>query len=449
MTNSEPQIIDVNEQIDAAPIGGLQLAVLGLSLIAMVLEGYDTFTVGYVGPQIAAAWNVSPSNLGILFTSGIFGSTLGYLGVGPIADHFGRRKLIILGTFAFGLITLCSVAAPSLGSFIAARVLAGLALGVVLPNVVALVAELAPLRRRSLSVVILYSGFAIGAATGGMLSTRLVPTFGWRSVFVVGGIAPMTLSLIMGWALPESVRFLALRDGGDPRLRKTMARIAGPSRIPSDARFILPGEAMSRQPIIRLFRDGRAISTLLVWLVLAMDGSSIDVLVFWIPTLTARAGVSANAGINFTVMFLLGGTLGAYAIGYFMDRVGGFRVLVPIHACAAVLVMIFALFIHAASLPLAFLLGVSLPGGTSGAQGLIARLYPTSLRTTGVGWAVGIGRLTSIVAPVFTGMLLARGLRPRLIVAAISIPVAIAAISLLGMSFNAHARRAVLSSDAA
>ena len=194
---SSPEIaLDVNEQIDRAPVGTLQWITLGLSLLVMILEGYDTFTVGYVGPQIAAAFAVSPSRLGLVFTSGIIGSAAGYLIVGPIADRQGRRNLILAGTFAFGLVTLISVAARSFETFVALRTLAGVALGIVLPNVVALVAEMAPARWRSLSVVILYSGFAIGSAVGGVLAAHLVPLFGWRSILVAGGVAPIGLCLL-------------------------------------------------------------------------------------------------------------------------------------------------------------------------------------------------------------------------------------------------------------
>jgi MFS transporter, AAHS family, 4-hydroxybenzoate transporter len=446
---NRPEIeLNVNEQIDRAPVGRLQWVILALSLLAMILEGYDTFTVGYVGSQIAAAFAVSPSKLGVVFTSGIIGSAVGYLVVGPIADRYGRRNLILTGTFAFGLLTLISIAARSFETFVAIRTVAGVALGVVLPNVVALVAEMAPTRWRSLSVVILYSGFAIGSAVGGLLAADLVPLFGWRSVLVAGGVAPIGLALLMWGVLPESIRFLAIRDPGDPRLRRTLARIAGSERIPPNARFTLLAGAGNRQPVMQLFTDGRALPTLLIWMALSMNGAAITTLLFWIPTLTAKAGVGAGHGINFTVILLLGGTLGAYAIGYSMDRVGAYRVLIPVHLCATLSIVVFGIFVTAASLPLGFLIGLTLPGGTSGVQGLLARLYPTFLRATGIGWAVGVGRLAGIAAPLLTGLLLSRGLPPGTILIFCGCLVLISTASLIGMSLGRRSRWAVLAADA-
>jgi MFS transporter, AAHS family, 4-hydroxybenzoate transporter len=447
--NSPELTLDVNEQIDRAPVGALQWMTLGLSLLAMILEGYDTFTVGYVGPQIAAAFAVSPSKLGLVFTSGIIGSAAGYLIVGPIADRHGRRNLILTGTFAFGLLTLVSIAARSFETFVALRTLAGIALGIVLPNVVALVAEMAPARWRSLSVVILYSGFAIGSAAGGLLSAHLVPLFGWRSILVAGGVAPIALALIMWGVLPESIRFLALRDRDDPRLRQILTRIAGPDGIPPEARLTFRGESINRQPVIQLFTDGRALPTLLIWIALSMNGAAITTLLFWIPTLTAKAGVSAGHGINFTMVLLLGGTLGAYAIGYSMDRMGAYRVLIPVHLCATLSIVVFGVSVQAASLPLGFLIGLALPGGTSGVQGLLARLYPTFLRATGIGWAVGVGRLAGIAAPLLTGWLLARGADPGTILIFCGCLVLVTTASLIGMSLARRSRWAALSSAAA
>jgi AAHS family 4-hydroxybenzoate transporter-like MFS transporter len=434
--------VDMNALIDGAPLSPLQFRILFLCLVAMILEGYNTYAVSYVGPQLALAWHIAPSALAVVFTAGIIGSAIGYVAIGPVADRIGRRVPVIAGVVGFGVATLVSATAGSANAFIFYRVIAGLALGVTLPNVISLVAEFAPTRWRGFSVVILYSGFAIGASTGGMIAARLVPTMGWPSIFIVGGGASLALAAAMLALLPESIRFLALKRPDDPRLPGLLKRVAPAASAPSGVRFVLSRERSSRQPVADLFRDGRAPSTLMIWVVLAMDGAALDSLVLWLPTLADRAGVAGQAAIQFTVILLLGGIFGAYLVGFCMDRFGAYRVLVPVELAAAAGVVALGFTLAAPSLGLAVLIGVCLAGGTPGAQGLLARLYPTAVRATGVGWAAGVGRAVGIVAPLAVGGLLTLGLAPDVIVALCGVPILLAALALLGLSRDAYGRAA-------
>ena len=401
-----PPAIDIAPLIDRARFGPLQVTVFVLSLLCMTFEGYDTYAVSYIGPTLLGLWHLSTGTLGIIFTAGTIGSALGYLGIGPVADRIGRRIPVILGTAAFGAASILSTTASGAMTFIAWRALVGLALGAALPNIVAIAAEVTPARRRSLVVVVLYSGFAIGSALAGLIAGRLMPAFGWGSVLWVGGAVPLGLSLAMGRWLPESPRFITLRNGLDPRLRALLWRLTGEAP-PTAAGFSLPGEHLRREPIRDLFADGRALSTVMIWLVLTMDVTTIGALVFWIPTLLHTAGRSAAQGINFSVVLLLGGIAGAFLIGWCMDRFGTYRILIPAHLCATAFIVTFALLVSTSPVAVAFLIGLTLNGGTSGSQGLLARLYPTALRTTGVGWASAVSRLIGIAQPLLLGVMLA------------------------------------------
>lgn len=442
MAGQARRAVDINALIDGAPLSLLQFRVLFLCLAAMILEGYNTYVISYVGPQLALAWDIAPSALGVVFTAGIIGSAVGYVAIGPVSDRIGRRMLVVTGVAGFGLATLVSATANSADLFILYRVIAGLALGVTLPNVISLVAEFAPARWRGFSVVILYSGFAIGASTGGMIAARLVPTMGWPSIFIVGGVASLALAAAMLALLPESIRFLALKRPDDPRLPRLLKRVVPAVSVPPGTRFMLAHERVSRQPVGGLFRDGRAPSTLMIWMVLAMDGAALDSLVLWLPTLADRAGVASASAIQFTVVLLLGGIFGAYIVGFCMDRFGAYRVLVPIQLLAAGSVVALGATLAAPSMVLALLIGVCLAGGTPGAQGLLARLYPTAMRATGIGWAAAVGRFVGIAAPLAVGGLLALGLEANLIAALCGVPILLAALALLGLSRDTYGRAA-------
>ncbi len=437
--------VDIGTLIDRAPFGPLQATVFVLSILCMTFEGYDTYAVSYIGPKLLTLWQLSTATLGVIFTAGTVGSALGYLAIGPLADRIGRRVPVILGTAAFGAASILSTSASGSTAFILWRTLVGLALGAVLPNIVAIAAEATPARRRSLVIVVLYSGFAIGSALAGLIAARLVPAYGWGSVLWVGGAVPLALSLAMGRWLPESPRFITLRDPHDPRLPGLIGKLSGTAALPA-ARFTLPGEHLRRQPIRDLFAGGRAPSTLMIWLVLTMDVTTIGSLVFWIPTLLNSAGQSAAQGINFSVVLLMGGIVGAFLIGWCMDRFGAYRILIPAHLCATLFIVTFALQVKRSPVALAFLIGLTLNGGTSGSQGLLARLYPTALRTTGVGWAAAVSRLIGIAQPLLLGVMLAARWTPTTTLLACSVPAVISMLALSVLSqdrFGITAREAI------
>ncbi len=437
--------LDIGPLIDRARFGPLQVTVFVLSLLTMTFEGYDTYAVSYIGPRLLTLWHLSTTTLGVIFAIGTVGSALGYLAIGPLADRIGRRIPVIVGTAAFGALCLLSTSAAQSTTFIAWRLLVGFALGAVLPNIVAIAAEVTPARRRSLVIVVLYSGFAIGSALAGLIAGRLMPAFGWVSVLWVGGAVPLALSVAMWRWLPESPRFITLRNPRDPRLPGLLRRLVGDSAVPATADFTLQGERLRRQPIRDLFGEGRGLSTLMIWLVLSMDVTTIGALVYWIPTLLNATGQSAAAGINFSVVLLIGGIIGAFIIGWCMDRFGTYRILIPAHLCATLFIVSFALLVKSSPVAVAFLIGLTLNGGTSGSQGLLARLYPTALRTTGVGWASAVSRLISVAQPLLLGLMLAAHWAPATTLLVCSAPTVISMLALSVLSrdrFGISASRA-------
>ena len=218
-------LVDVAGYIDQQPVGGFQIKLLLTCAAVLFLDGFDTQAIGYVAPALAKEWGLSKAALGPVFSAGLFGLMIGALVFGPLADRIGRKKIIIFSTLAFGIGTLATSFIADVNTLLAIRFLTGLGLGGAMPNAVAMTSEFSPRRRRATMVMIMFCGFSVGAALGGLLAAWLIPQFGWRSVFVIGGIAPLALAPILAWRLPESVRFLALAGRAPERVAELLGYI--------------------------------------------------------------------------------------------------------------------------------------------------------------------------------------------------------------------------------
>src|SRR3981189_2056371 len=198
-------VVDVAEFIDQQPVGGFQVRLLLTCAAVLFLDGFDTQAIGYVAPALAKEWGLTKAALGPVFSAGLFGLMIGALRFGPLADRVGRKKIIIFSTLAFGIGTLATSFVRDVNTLLVIRFLTGLGLGGAMPNAVAMTSEFSPHRRRATMVMIMFCGFSVGAALGGLLAAAMIPQFGWRSVFVVGGLAPLALVPVLASRLPESV----------------------------------------------------------------------------------------------------------------------------------------------------------------------------------------------------------------------------------------------------
>src|SRR4051794_19832428 len=233
-----PQV-EVAEFIDQQPVGAFQVKLLLTCAAVLFLDGFDTQAIGYVAPALAKEWGLTKGALGPVFSAGLFGLMIGALLFGPLADQIGRKKIIILSTLAFGIGALVTAFVNDLNTLLAIRLLTGLGLGGAMPNAIAMTSEFNPRRRRATMVMIMFCGFSVGAALGGLLAAALIPQFGWRSVFVIGGIAPLLLTpMLMLW-LPESVRFLALTGRANERVAELLGQISPKAEFAPATQFVV------------------------------------------------------------------------------------------------------------------------------------------------------------------------------------------------------------------
>jgi len=399
--------VDVAEYIDAQPVGGFQIKLLLTCAAVLFLDGFDTTAIGYIAPVLAREWGVGKGALGPVFSAGLFGLMIGALIFGPLADRVGRKKIIILSTVTFGIGALVTAFVQDVNTLFAIRFLTGLGLGGAMPNGIALTSEFSPRRRRATMVMIMFVGFSIGAALGGLLAAALIPQFGWRSVFIVGGVAPLLLAPILALRLPESVRFLALTGRADARVARLLGLINPNAGFAPATRFVVNEPELAGIPVKHLFRDGRTLTTLLLWIVFFMSLLDIYFLSNWLPTVLNDLGASVSEAAAIGSMLQVGGVVGTFALGSIIDRFS-FRALALVYFIAVFAVGAIGQLGHSVTFVTMaiFAAGFCIVGGQIAANALAAGFYPTAVRATGVGWALGVGRVGSIVGPLVGGVLL-------------------------------------------
>jgi AAHS family 4-hydroxybenzoate transporter-like MFS transporter len=407
-TDGKP--IDVTALIDNDKVGRYQIRILLLCAAVICVDGFDLQAIGYIAPTLGKAWNLAPGSLGPVFSASLLGLMIGALTCGPLADRVGRKWVIVVCTAFFGVCSLATVLADSPSSLAVIRFVTGLGLGGVMPNAIALTGEYSPRRSRATMIMMMFCGQSLGSVLGGVVAAKLVPLWGWTSVFWVGGILPIVLALALIPALPESIHLLVIKGDQDNRVRGLLARINPAVVFPENARFIAPAEETAGFPVRELFTDGRALVTVLMWVIFFMNLLVIYLLANWLPTVINGVGLSVEAAVYISTLYHVGAIVGALTLGSVIDKFGSFRVL----AAAFVLAGLFVITIGSAGsaiallVPAVFAAGYFVVGAQGGANATAATYYPTAIRSTGVGWALGIGRIGSIIGPVLGGMMIAQ-----------------------------------------
>jgi MFS transporter, AAHS family, 4-hydroxybenzoate transporter len=427
--------VNVPALIDQQKISAFQIRVAVLCAAVVFMDGFDAQAIGYVAPTISKAWNLKPGELGPVFSAGLFGLMLGALGFSPLADRIGRKPVIIFCTLWFGVTSLLTVTAESTTSLLVWRFITGLGLGGAMPNPIALTCEYAPQRHRTAMIMMMFVGFSLGSAVGGAIAAQLVPSYGWQSVFWLGGIFPILLAPILIFWLPESIRLLSLRGTKDDYVARLLKAINPALQFAPGSRFIAPEEHPEGFPVQHLFTEGRALATLLIWVMFFTNLLVIYFCATWLPTVINNTGVSVRLAVIATALFQVGGIVGTLVLAVLIERFGPYRVLAVTYFAAAILIAAIG---QAGSsieliIPAAFGAGFGVVGAQIGANALTATFYPTFIRSTGVGWALGIGRIGSIIGPLLGGMMLALQWHIPSIFFAGAVPVLIAAVAVFAL----------------
>ncbi|WDY55713.1 MFS transporter [Pseudomonas sp. PSKL.D1] len=422
--------VDVQRFIDSQPVTAFQWRVLLLCFLVTAIDGLDTAAIGFIAPALREHWQLGAAELGPVLGAALVGLMLGAFMAGPLADRFGRKRVLLLSVACFGTFSLAAAFAQDLHSLALLRFLTGLGLGGAMPNAITLTSEYCPQRRRSLMVTGMFCGFTLGSALGGVVAAQMLPVFGWRSVLLLGGVLPLALLPVLVLALPESVRFLARRNPRDVRALATLGQIAP---LPAGCQQLhIEAEDEGHSPVRQILATPLRRGTLALWLTFFMSLLIIYGMTNWLPLLVKDTGLTLSQAALVSALFQIGGTLGALCLGAAMDRFD------PHHVLALALLggagCLFAIGQSHGDYALLGLsvagMGFCISGSQVGANALAAAFYPTSSRATGVSWAHGVGRIGSVCGTFGGALLLDAGLTFELLFGVLMLPAVIGAAAI-------------------
>lgn len=441
--------MDVEQFIDEIPLSSKQKLIMYLCFIIVAIDGFDTAAVGFIAPALKAEWLLQTIDLAPLFGAGLFGLMAGALIFGPLSDKLGRKPILIGSVIVFGLASVLASFSSDIQTLIIWRFITGLGLGGALPNAITLTSEYAPAKRRSNLVTLMFCGFTIGSALGGIFSAQLIPQIGWHGILLVGGVLPLCTVPFLYFLLPESLRFLVLKKKSKEKINVIAQKIAPHlNTIPTLVPSINEKEKSSLKD---LFAKGYALGTYLIWFAFFMSLLIIYLISSWMPTLLTNEGFNLSNASWLTSIFQIGGTVGAIILGMLMDKVDATKILSIAYAFGGVFLICLGFGIQYANIALLmfamfamFGVGAGISGSQVGANAFASSFYPTHCRATGVSWANAIGRVGSVFGSMMGGWLMALNLSSLQILSILAIPAFLAAIALLFIQYLKREHRMVI-----
>ena len=413
--------VEVSEIVDHARFGPCALTVSVLTTLALVFDGFDIQAIAFAAPRLMSEWNMDRAALAPILAAGLLGMFVGALMLGIAGDRYGRRRALLASMALMAASSLLAATADGPAPLAPYRFLTGLGLGGALPNAAALMVEFAPLAMRTVIVAITVVGVPIGGMIGAAIAARLVPAFGWPSIFVLGGVLPGALLLALAWLLPESPQYLARRPPRAKELATTLNRLLGQARYDGSERFTNRDLAVGGKRVgpLALFSAEHRRETLVIWLIFFTNVFTAYCYFNWTPTVLSAVGLSLATALHGLLLYNLGGVIGALLGAWWMGHAGSRPVLLPLAGAAALSTLALGWVEVTPEDNRALMACLLIAGaGVSGVQvqmyTVAASAYPTQLRATGVGWATGTARLGGVLS-AFAGsvvQVLGSGLKP-------------------------------------
>ncbi|NEN75312.1 MFS transporter [Pelistega sp. NLN82] len=439
MQNTD-HLYTIRELIDQHKMSIFQWRIILICFFIVLLDGFDIAIVAYIAPILKKEMILAPNHLPYLFTSGVLGLMLGSMLFGPLADIFGRKKVLVISTLLYGTSTILCGFVDTFPSLVGFRFFTGLGLGGAMPISIALCAEYSPQRYRMMLCTLSWSGFTLGIATGGIIANIILEQLTWHWLFYIGGILPLLTIILIIAALPESLEYL-LKQTNEPN-KQTLQRIIKnivQEKIPSSLSLQHSDIEQSHRTVkLLLTKDNRKV-TLLLWLSFFLSLGIFYLLTYWIPILFE--GIYSFQKVNLlTTMLPIGGTIGAFLLAWWIDHykkpfaILSFSYLL---ACVLLLCVVGIVENYAFLLLTILLIGFSIAGAQNSLNLVAATIYPAYIRTTGVSWAMANGRLGSIIGS-YIGVWLAGDKQLDIFFNALSIGAFICGITLLSIHRTKH-----------
>jgi AAHS family 4-hydroxybenzoate transporter-like MFS transporter len=425
--------INIPDLLANSKLGPLQKRVFLLCLMTLIIDGFDVQAMGFLIPALSAAWNVEPAQFRTVLPAANFGVLIGSLLLSPVADKIGRRPILVWSTLWFAVMTLGAAFAQNVDQLFWLRLVAGIGMGCIIPNATALIGEYSPAARRVTLMMTITVGFTAGGAIAGFVSRALIPAFGWQSVFIVGGAIPLVIAVAMFAALPESLQFLAVRRRRLDQVARWLTQLDPTIKVDASTEYVANEESKGGVTFVHLFRDKRSLVTVLLWIVNFMNLLNLYSVSSWLPTVVNGMGYDQNTSVLVGTVLWVGGTIGTFGLAWAISRSGFTRTLMFNYVVAAIAIA----FIGHPGISLmmltviVFVTGWCVVGGQPGMNAFAATFYPTYLRSTGVGWALGIGRVGAIVGPYIGGRMIGAHWTSQQLFWAAAVPAVISACTLL------------------
>ena len=406
---ADQSVVQVSRLLDERGLSSFQIKLIIWSFFIVLIDGYDIAAIAFAAPSLAKEWALKPGSLGPVFSASLIGILFGSAIFGWVGDRYGRKAALVWSNLVFGVFTLAAAYSTNLDQMFWLRLLAGLGIGGVIPNVVAINAESAPRKLRATLAIIAVGCVPLGGAIPGFVTAVFVPQYGWQILFLIGGIVPIVIAIAAMVGLPESIKFMALHESQRGKMESTIKAIRPDYQVPANAKFVIEDE--KQFPGFNpgyLFRDGLALITPLLWLLFALNLMGYFFLISWTPTLMTAAKLPPATAALAGAMLQVGGTVGALSLCWWLQKHRFLAVAIMFVIAVPVVGSIgFAgLTSKAVLLTATFFAGFFVLGIQSGINVIGALIYPTSLRANGSGWELGIGRIGSIVGPIVGGLLI-------------------------------------------
>lgn len=401
----------VKSRIDEGAVSWRQISIFFIAFMLNVVDGFDVVAMSVSMPALTNSWGILATDKGYILSAALVGMTMGAMFLAPYADIYGRRKILLWATILIGVSMVFTGLIPqSVELLMLLRFISGLGIGIIFANGAAIGSEFAPDKYRNLVVTLIVMGYAFGAMLVGPVANVILPTQGWEMLFIYGGLFTLIMTLIIYLYLPESVELIAAGSDNKEQRLQQINDILHKIKCQPIAKLPSSPQLAPKASVKQLFVDDLNILTLGIWTIYFSGFLSLYFLMAWIPTLFVNSGFDISSGISALTLYNLGAVLGIFIIGLISTKI---KLAKPISAYfigSAVFLMLLSFFEPKSILwlnILIFIIGLLLQGGFTAMYALAARVYPTTVRATGIGWAAGLGRIGAIISPILAGYLVA------------------------------------------
>lgn len=416
---SEASSQNIDSLIDEQPFSVQQILIVVLCLLFNMVDGFDITAMAVSAHQVGEDMQIGADRLGLVFSFSLAGMMCGAMFLASLSDIVGRRVMIIASLVLVGVTVYVTSRASSLEMLILLRFVSGLGAGAMLASVATLAAEFTPERYRTLSVTAVTAGYPLGAMLTGLVAGSIMPEHGWQGMFAVGGAVTLFFAVVAYLLIPESLQFLSAKQpaGALDKINLTLSKFSAPSlsALPALATHQAPAEQQNiAKKMLLLLAPQYRRQTLVLWAAFFLSISALYFLMSWVPKIITNLGYSSEVGNRAFTLYNFGGVLGIVGLGWLATRLSLSHLIAAFATIAAVLMWVFGAALTANAdqtilMALILVIGISLQGGYTGLYAIAAKLYPMEIRSTGVGWAIGLGRFGAVIGPGLAGFMIAGG----------------------------------------